>query len=90
VPFVPAARAFVLYLCWEESNLRGQPVTLVALDDRQAIVDIDAREWRLYEQTAQLRQMISREDYQTLYETVWQDRAAGAGWRPRPVSVAKA
>jgi hypothetical protein len=24
--------------------------------------------------------MISREDYRTLYETAWQDRAAAAGW----------
>ncbi len=80
VPFVPAARAFILYLCWEESNLRGQPVTLVSLDDQQAIVEIEPVEWRLYEQTGHLRPMISREDYRTLYETVWQDRAAAAGW----------
>jgi hypothetical protein len=43
-------------------------------------VDLDAGEWRLYEQTGHLSQMISREDYRTLYETVWQDRAAAAGW----------
>jgi hypothetical protein len=79
-PFVPAARAFILYLCWEQSNLRGRPVTLASLGDRQAVVDVDAVEWRLYEQTGHLRQMISREDYQALYETVWQDRAAVAGW----------
>jgi hypothetical protein len=80
VPFVPAMRAFILYACWEQSNLRGRPVTLTSLDDRQAVVDLDAGEWRLYEQTGHLRQMISREDYRTLYETVWQDRAAAAGW----------
>jgi len=80
VPFVPAARAFILYACWEQSNLRGRPVTLVSLDDRQAIVEVDAGEWRLYEQTGHLRQMISREDYRTIYVTMWQDRAAAAGW----------
>ena len=80
VPFVPAPRAFVLYACWEQSNLRGSPLTLVSLDDREAVVDLDAVEWRLYEQTGHLRQMISREDYRTLYETVWQNRAAAAGW----------
>jgi hypothetical protein len=80
VPFVPATRAFILYACWEQSNLRGRPVTLTSLDDQRAIVDLDAGEWRLYEQTGHLSQMISREDYRTLYETVWQDRAAAAGW----------
>jgi hypothetical protein len=80
VPFVPAPRAFVLYACWEQSNLRGSPTTLTSLDDKQAVVDLNAVEWRLYEQTAHLSQTISREDYRTLYETVWQDRAAAAGW----------
>ena len=80
VPFVPAARAFILYLCWEQSNLQGQPATLVSLDDRQATVEVEAREWKLYEQTAQPRQMISREDYRMLYETVWRNRANAAGW----------
>ena len=80
VPFVPATRAFILYACWEQSRLRGSPVTLTSLDDEQAVVNVDAIEWRLYEQTTHLRQMISREDYRTLYETVWQDRSAAAGW----------
>ena len=80
VPFVRPTRAFVLYACWEQSNLRGRPVTLQSLNDDQAVVDLDAVEWRLYEQTAHLRQMISRDDYRTLYETVWQDRASAAGW----------
>jgi hypothetical protein len=80
VPFVPPARAFILYVCWEQSNLRGSPVTLRSLDDGEATVDIDAIEWRLYEQTAHLRQMISREDYRTLFEALSPDRAAAAGW----------
>ena len=80
VPFVPATRAFILYLCWEQSNSKGQPVTLVSLDDRQAVVEVEAREWKLYDQTSQLRQMISRDDYRALYEIVWQNRAAAAGW----------
>jgi hypothetical protein len=80
VPFVPAARAFVLYACWEQANLRGSPTTLTSLDDEQAVVDVNAVEWRLYEQTGHLSQAISREDYRALYETVWQDRAAAAGW----------
>jgi hypothetical protein len=80
VPFVPAERAFILYACWEQSNLRGQAVTLISLDDRQGVVEIDPVHLKLYEQTGHLRHDISREDYRALYETVWQDRAAAAGW----------
>ena len=80
VPFVPAARAFILYACWEQSNLRGQPVTPISLNERQAMIEIDPVGWKLYEQTGHLRQVISRADYRLLYETVWQDRAAAAGW----------
>ncbi len=83
VPFVPATRAFVLYACWEQSNLRGSPVTLTSLDDQQAVLDVDAVEWRLYDQTGHFRQMITRDDYLTLFETLWQDRAAAAGWNLR-------
>jgi hypothetical protein len=80
VPFVPATRALVLYVCWEQSNLRGSPVTLISLGEDQAVLDVDAVEWRLYERTAHLRRMISREDYRTLFEDLWRDRAAAAGW----------
>jgi hypothetical protein len=83
VPFVPPARAFVLYLCWEQSNLRGSPVTLESLDDNQAAIRVDAVEWRLYQRTGHLNQMISLEDYRELFETVWHDRAAAAGWNLR-------
>jgi hypothetical protein len=81
VPFLPAARAFVLYACWEQSNLRGSAVTLTSLDDEHAVVDLDAVDWRLYDQTAHISQMISRADYRALFEMIWQDRAAAAGWK---------
>ncbi len=80
VPFVPAARAFILYACWEQSHLRGSQVTLTSLDDDQASVELEPIEWRLYEQAAHLRQMISRDDYRKLFEAVWRNRAATAGW----------
>jgi hypothetical protein len=37
VPLVPPGRAFILYLCWEQSNLLGNNVTLHKLDDSEAL-----------------------------------------------------
>ncbi|HVP14148.1 MAG TPA: hypothetical protein VMS88_01315 [Terriglobales bacterium] len=80
VPFVPPQRAFVLYLCWEQANLRGQKVTLEALADSAARVRLAPRWFELYRRTTHLRTEISEADYRALFETIWRDRAANAGW----------
>lgn len=36
--------------------------------------------FKLYARTGHLRLQISSEEYRKLFETVWQDRAAAAGW----------
>jgi hypothetical protein len=81
VPLVSPERAFILYLCWEQANLQGNPVRLESLTDREAVVRIDPIFWRLYEQSTHLRLQISREDYGRIFETIWHDRAANVGWR---------
>jgi hypothetical protein len=80
VPFVPPARAFVLYLCWEQSRLQGNDVTLSRLTDEDAVVAIDSICFRLYRQTSHLRQQVSEDEYRRIFETVWRDRAVAAGW----------
>jgi hypothetical protein len=81
VPFLPPARAFILYLCWEQSRLHGNHVTLERLDDYEAVVSIDAMiYWRLYAETGHLRTLITEEDYRRIFETIWRDRATAAGW----------
>ncbi len=80
VPFIPEHKAFVLYLCWEQANLCGNEVTLVDYSDYEATVHIKPVFLKLYEQTAHLKQTITYEDYLTLYETIWHDRAHHAGW----------
>ncbi len=81
VPFVPPGRAFILYACWEQGRLRGNPVTLESLTDREAVVRIKPQFFALYKQTGHLRGQISFEDYRRIFETIWQDRAAAAGWK---------
>ena len=80
VPFVDPARAFVLFLCWEQSQLRGAAVTLVSLADDRAEVDIEPVVLKLYYQTAQMRLLLSGEDYRAIFERIWRTRATAAGW----------
>lgn len=80
VPFVPASRAFILYLCWEQANLRGNDVTLEKLETNEAIVRVQLTYFSLYQHSAHLKQQISLEEYRLIFETIWQDRATQAGW----------
>jgi len=80
VPFVPAGRAFILYLCWEQSRLRGNAVTLETLSDREATIRLQSHFFYLYKQSGHLKGQIAFEDYRRIFETIWQDRAAAAGW----------
>jgi len=80
VPFLPEHKAFILYLCWEQANLRGNPVTLMDYSNYEATVHIEPVFFKLYEQTAHLQQMILFKDYRTIFETIWHDRAYHAEW----------
>lgn len=80
VPFLPEHKAFILYLCWEQSNLRGNDVTLLSLGDNEAILEMGSYFFALYDVTSHLRNRISFEDYKAIFETIWQDRAKYAGW----------
>ncbi len=80
VPFTTPHKAFVLYLCWEQANLRGNYVTLERLEDREALVRMKTQFFDLYFAAAHLQPRISLEDYKRIFETVWQDRASNAGW----------
>jgi hypothetical protein len=80
VPFTSPAKAFILYLCWEQSNLRGNKVTLESLTDTLSVIKLDALFFRLYTNTGHLKLIIPLEDYKQIFETIWQDRAKNAGW----------
>ncbi|HMA53786.1 MAG TPA: hypothetical protein VKT17_04965 [Acidobacteriota bacterium] len=81
VPFVPPARAFILYLCWAESRLYGNLVTLEKLTDEEAVVEMQTHFFFLYKRSSHMRQWLPFAEYRTLFETIWQDRAASAGWK---------
>lgn len=80
VPFSSSHKAFVLYLCWEQAHLRGNQVTLVKLEDDDAIVKMSTHFFSLYFITSHLKSIISLADYTSIFETIWKDRASNAGW----------
>jgi hypothetical protein len=79
VLFVPPQKAFVLYFCWEQSNLQGNRVTLQKLDDNEALLTLEPTYLKLYDRTS-IHQKIGYEDYRKMFEIQWQDRASAAGW----------
>jgi len=81
VPFVSPSKAFILYLCWEQANLRGNDVILEKLDDHEALVKIVPLYFALYQAASHLKRQISIEDYIKIFETIWQERADKAGWK---------
>jgi hypothetical protein len=80
VPFVPPQRAFILYACWEQSRLRENTVVLEKLTDQEAVVKLQSHFFYLYKMTGHLKQQIPFDEYRRIFETIWQDRAANAGW----------
>jgi hypothetical protein len=81
VPFFPKERAFVLFMCWQLANLRGENVTLEKLDEKEALVRwTKPLFFELYARAAHIKTWVSVEDYRRLFETIWQSRAAAAGW----------
>ena len=81
VPFVPPPQAFILYLCWHQANLYGNPLALVKLEDNEAVVEIQPLYFLLYRRASHIKPQISFEDYRRLFETIWIDRAETAGWK---------
>jgi hypothetical protein len=80
VPFLPYHKAFILFMCFEQSNLRGNEVSLIKLDDNEAIIDIGTHFFALYRNTGHLKNNISFDDYKDIFETLWNDRTKYSGW----------
>lgn len=80
VPYLEPGRAFVLYLCFEQSRLRGDEVTLRRLDTAGAEVHLRSNYLRMHDRTAHIKNMISLADFRALFEAEWRDRADKAGW----------
>jgi hypothetical protein len=80
VPFFTPSKAFILYLCWNQAKLIGNPVSLILLKDNEAVVEIEPMYFALYKRTGHLKEQIAFDDFKRMFETTWKDRAEKAGW----------
>jgi hypothetical protein len=81
VPFLPPRRAFILWLCWEQSLLHGNLVSLERLNDDEALVKMQTHYFFIYKRTSHMKTWLSFPDYRRIFETIWTDRAEAAGWK---------
>lgn len=80
IPFLDYSDAFILYLCWEQSRLNGNYVTLIKRDSIEAIIEMETIFFALYENSGTLKSQISFDEYRFIFETIWYDRAKYSGW----------
>jgi hypothetical protein len=81
VPFVSPERAFILYLCWEQSNLLGNKTKLEHLDGNHATVRLKPLYIEIYNKAVHIKQQIKYADYISIFEATWYDRSIKAGWK---------
>lgn len=76
--------AFIWFAAWSEAHLRGNPVILERADHGGGVLRLTRPLHReLYARTSHLRNQISLEDYESIFRTMWEDRAEKAGWELR-------
>jgi hypothetical protein len=80
IPFKTPEKAFILYACFDQSVVKGHKVTLQNLDDEEAVMLWKPNYLRLYTVTGQIRKLINFDEYRTIFEKLWQDRAKAGGW----------
>ncbi|MCL5273618.1 MAG: hypothetical protein M1434_02595 [Chloroflexi bacterium] len=81
VPYFEPRLAFIWYVAWSETHLHGNPVTVFSAGLEQSLIRFtDPLHWRLYRQTGHLSSQIGEQDYEALFDVIWQDRAQRAGW----------
>lgn len=64
-----------------QSNLIGNEVLLEKLEDSKATIKIKPLYFEVYKRVGHLNQQISLEDYKSIFNTIWYDRAMKAGWK---------
>jgi hypothetical protein len=66
---------------WRAWKEYGNPVTVLDVGPTGGVIRLtDPLHLRLYQQTGHLKSQIGVQDYEALFEAIWQDRAQAAGW----------
>lgn len=82
VPFYSDGLSYIAYSAWYECRINGENVEIREFQENKCEVVIYNHIWRsMYFTTGHLRAVIAYSEYMELFEYIWKDRAASAGWK---------
>lgn len=81
VPFYSDKLSYIAYAAWCECRINGESVELREFRESRCEVVIYDHIWRsMYFTAGHLKTVIEYAEYMELFEAIWRDRAACAGW----------
>jgi len=81
VPFYSDRLSYVAYSVWYECRINGENVVIQEFQESKCRVMIYNHIWRsIYFVAGHLKPAIGYVEYMELFESIWKDRAANAGW----------
>lgn len=81
VPFYRDRLAYIAYCAWYECRINGENVEVKEFQEGRCEVVIHHHIWRnMYFIATHLGPLIDYSEYMELYEAIWRNRAACAGW----------
>lgn len=82
VPFYSDRLSYIAYSAWYECRINGENVVIQEFQENKCEVVIYNHIWRsMYFTAVHLKAAIEYSEYMELFESVWKDRAASAGWK---------
>ncbi|MDR0288123.1 MAG: hypothetical protein LBI03_10540, partial [Clostridiales bacterium] len=76
MPYFTKRKAFIAYTAWIQNRLYGEDVYITKFSEEYSELLFKNSSWLfLYKVAVHLKQMISRDEYIELFETIWKDRA---------------
>lgn len=84
VPFYHGRLSYIAYATWCECRINGENVAILEFSEEVCKVVIYNHIWRsMYFTVGHLKPVIEYSEYMELFESIWKDRAACAGWEIR-------
>lgn len=81
VPFYSDSLSYIAYSAWYECRINGENVVIEEFQESKCRVVIYNHIWRnIYFIVGHLKPVIEYSEYMELFESIWKDRAASAGW----------
>lgn len=82
VPFYSDRLSYIAYSAWYECRINGENVVIQEFQESKCEVVIYNHIWRgIYFTVGHLKPVIEYSEYMELFESIWRDRAASAGWK---------